>query len=374
MDKSQKIYYEVGDLVVHNQLEAALLDHTTRNGRKFYFYEKEFDGIDWTREPAQTYDNLALQRALQIRSRYKHLCLLFSGGSDSSDVLRIFLENNIPIDELIIFNHKYNPKWRWETENHKIPLAQWYCQQQPGMKCTVYDINDTMYRDDYRTADWLEESGRMTAQMGMNSYVFSRLLQKFRDFRNTPDVGYMYGLEKARVWIENNNWYMRQIDKIFEFTDLLASPTLEFFYLAPDLPEFYVKQCWMLIRHLENKYTDIDQTFVENLYRSSHPLYQDLVEASGRKLYQPTINKTPAFMCNGGNKASNQRHDYSNIALRVQAAKEKWHALSQWQDNMQDLSRNYNFLFNQNDPMMGLIGTWGKSYYIKPVEPKQLNI
>lgn len=370
IQKNDNIYYLVGDQKIHNQMSAHLLDEKTKWGRKFYFYETHYDSVDWTREPEIEYEELLRQRALQLRSRWKRLCLMFSGGSDSSDVIRVFLENRIPLDELIIFRHKYNPKWLHETDTVKIPLAKWYCEQQPGLKCTVVDIEKSDYHSDYLSADWFEEDGMMTGQMGMSSYIFTKMLDRARDFRNQNDTGYIYAVEKARLWINDGKWYMRQIDKIYEYIDLKASP-LEFFHLAPDMPELYVKQCWMLINYLESKYAEIDENFINNLYNFRHPLFQDLVAGSYRKYYLDAFDRTPHFVRDGSNKVGDVKTDIGNIGIRNYAKNDRWKCLDTWSDVIEDLKRNKGHLFNQNDPLKGLVGTWGKPYYIKPVVPKK---
>lgn len=364
--KSQDLYYLVGDQAVHNQLEASRLDHVTKAGRRFYIYEKQYDSVDWTQEPAVDYDTMCQDRALQLRQKWKKLCLLFSGGSDSSDILRIFLENKIPLDELIIFRHIHNPVRRYEADHYKIPLARWYCEQQPGLTYRVYDITESNYQQDYRNPDWLEGEGKMSAQMGMSSWLFNDMLENNRSYSAEHNVGYINGLEKARLWIDNGSWYMRQIDKIFEYQSLQET-SIEFFYLAPDMPEFYVKQCWMLINYLESKYSDIDSSFIQRLYDSKNPLYQELVAGSNRKYYLDALSRTPSRIRDGTDKIKYIDNDPGNQKLLADAASQNWKCVDHYSDILAQLRKNESYLFNQGEPLKGIIGTYGKSYYIKPV-------
>src|SRR5210317_1743936 len=66
----------------------------------YSLFDTSLENYDWTVEPAESLDELMRQRALQLRDTYTYLKLWFSGGSDSTTVLRVFLENNIPIDEI----------------------------------------------------------------------------------------------------------------------------------------------------------------------------------------------------------------------------------------------------------------------------------
>ena len=44
---------------------------------------------------------------------------------------------------------------------------------------------------------------------------------------------------------------------------------------------------------------------------------------------------------------------------------EKWGGYFEWNSMMQDIKRNWAHCFNDNDPMKGAIGIWGKPYFMK---------
>jgi hypothetical protein len=75
----------------------------------FYFYEEEYDKLDWTQEPTATWDQLCLDRCMQLRTTYKKLSLFYSAGRDSHHVLRCFYHFNIPLDEIVLLNLKTSP-------------------------------------------------------------------------------------------------------------------------------------------------------------------------------------------------------------------------------------------------------------------------
>jgi len=72
-------------------------------------YNDEFFGqFDWSKEPKETINELYKQRALELREQYDYLALYYSGGHDSSNVLYAFLDNGIPIDEVVTYYSKYD--------------------------------------------------------------------------------------------------------------------------------------------------------------------------------------------------------------------------------------------------------------------------
>jgi hypothetical protein len=95
-------YWLVGDKKVYNQIEANKLAFVEGGpSYRLVFLEKEYDTLDWVTEPNEEWEKLCIQRAIQLRQKYKKLKLCFSAGRDSGHVWRIFEKAGIPIDELV---------------------------------------------------------------------------------------------------------------------------------------------------------------------------------------------------------------------------------------------------------------------------------
>ena len=69
----------------------------------YHLFDSAYEALDWTAEPKSSLDELYKLRAWQIRDKYKYVVLAFSGGADSSNVLDTFIENNIPLDEIVTY-------------------------------------------------------------------------------------------------------------------------------------------------------------------------------------------------------------------------------------------------------------------------------
>jgi hypothetical protein len=83
----------------------------------FHFHDEVFERIDWSIEPPFDIDLLYKMRAQQIRDKYNYVILQLSGGLDSTQVLEIFLDNNIFIDEIQTFHHYSGTKVFMSDEN-----------------------------------------------------------------------------------------------------------------------------------------------------------------------------------------------------------------------------------------------------------------
>jgi hypothetical protein len=68
----------------------------------FYFYDEEYDKLNWTQEPNESWDDICYERCFVLRERYKKLTLMYSAGRDSHHLLRCFIKFKIPLDELIL--------------------------------------------------------------------------------------------------------------------------------------------------------------------------------------------------------------------------------------------------------------------------------
>ena len=67
----------------------------------YHYYDSVFQTVKWNNESTESLEQLYKKRAKQLRQKYNHLALLFSGGADSTNVLDSFLDNNISLDEII---------------------------------------------------------------------------------------------------------------------------------------------------------------------------------------------------------------------------------------------------------------------------------
>ena len=119
-----KIYYQVNGRIIFNELLARYESYTTGAPVEFHLHDAEYDQLDWTQEPVESFDELMLRHAQRLRNQYERVVLLWSGGTDSHTIYNTFVRNNLHIDEIVIFhNDRYEP-WnsteyiRWMQTNH----------------------------------------------------------------------------------------------------------------------------------------------------------------------------------------------------------------------------------------------------------------
>jgi len=78
------------------------------NGQKYDFSKihwdfnkKVFSLYDWTKEPVEDVNYFYDKRVKELRQQYDYIIFFYSGGYDSHNILKTFIDNNIHIDEII---------------------------------------------------------------------------------------------------------------------------------------------------------------------------------------------------------------------------------------------------------------------------------
>ena len=99
------------------------------------------------------------------------------------------------------------------------------------------------------------------------------------------------------------------------------------FYYAPDLPEFYIKQCHILAKYIKQNYPNKNQNFFDQFIESPHEqYYSEFCSACGRG---PAINENvPAN--NGKNKYTGAHTLFDGLIDL--AKKENFQSLKVWED------------------------------------------
>jgi hypothetical protein len=251
-------HWVVGDQTYNNQFQTWLAMAETNLPGRFNLYEEEFDQFDWSKEPAESWDQLLRARCLQLRHKYRNLKILYSGGRDSHCMLRAFIKNNIPIDELLIVDYSLNPVRHNEYNIWIAPMAQHYLQHNPNAKITTLTIGLEDYKQWYGE-DWSEKANMNMVQGFFQPSDYTWMIEKQCKISDSS-TGIVCGLEKPYMIVKENKLYTAAIDRPFlhYFNNLNV---IEFFYTTPDLPELQIKQCHMLANYLEEHYPDAGSNF-----------------------------------------------------------------------------------------------------------------
>ena len=94
-------YYTCDSKVFSSKIHACIHSTQTKKPLTWHFNDEVFDNYPWHIEPEETIDELYFRRARQLREKYDYICLAFSGGGDSNNILEAFLRQGLFIDEVV---------------------------------------------------------------------------------------------------------------------------------------------------------------------------------------------------------------------------------------------------------------------------------
>ena len=350
-------HWVVGDRRIFNQFEAALT--AFRSGGpayRFVFLEHIYDAVDWTQEPAESWEELCLSRALYLRNKWRKLKLCFSAGRDSGHIMQLFERHGLRIDELILPYSIHHPLRMSEHVNIVLPAAQAACRRNPGMTIREICIDHKEFDRMFGNPDWLTGQHSNQRSMQFTAYDWKRIIETDPD-HSSGQAGYIFGLEKPRIRLIDGNFYFQSMDYDYQYfwQDITNA---EWFYWAPEQPELCVKQAWMLVNHFERYYPGCDPEFVSSFqnYKSGH--YDEFCRSVGRG------DPITAGVDLAQGKISDNYH-WALTATIDTARNQRWKGYKEWASIIDDLRRNHAHCFNQTDPMKGPVGIWGKPYFIK---------
>jgi hypothetical protein len=256
----------------------------------FHYHDEVFEGIDWSVEPPFDIDLLYKMRAQQIRDKYKYVILQLSGGLDSTQVLEIFLDNNIFIDEIQTFHFHSGSKVfmsdkdiiknlsvLYEYQFSVIPLLKWVKEVSPNTKIVEVDLMPDLIRNNCKTDSEIIGLNQITKGLiNPPTIVHSvprtvNYISMTHNVKNIEkdNVCVIRGIEKpSLVAFKDLGINQNTYDLYFNFHDLTMgsakfmvgevmskSFTLEPFFWSPEAPLIPVKQSHLVKNRLRTDIT-----------------------------------------------------------------------------------------------------------------------
>lgn len=252
-------FYVVGNEIYNHKVNA--LEAASRTGQavSWNFNNEVFESIDWKRPIQTDIRDLYRMRAQQLRERYDHLVLLFSGGADSTTILKAFIDNNIHLDEIIYEGPFTHLLGKHEVSNNPDPtnlLSEWDFSAKPTLeyvsknfpqtKITLVDGLDKLTSEDYEDT--------CTLVLAHNYVVIKRhrkIEERLREISEkiTKNFAVLPGIDKPHVNVhydvlcgtfDDNRCFLKS-----DYADGY-NRCVEYFYWTPDLPEIAIKHVQLI--------------------------------------------------------------------------------------------------------------------------------
>jgi hypothetical protein len=263
-------FYQLGDRRTFSKIEFIEMLSANPTGWHYNFNDELFSCYDWSVEPSEDINVLYRKRAEQLRKKYDHLVLFYSGGYDSSNILYSFLDNNIKLDEVCTWSSQYDrtTEQHYELETFTYPKLKALKEKFPHVK-----INHWEYGDHFK--DW-EKKIKQVGAFGNDMHVLggalitmNRLIVDFAhehitEYRDRiakgERVAFIQGSDKPMLRYKDNKWIFNFHDGIVQgritnarrWVDDGTIGHTELFYWGDthECAEIIRKQCHLL----KNKY------------------------------------------------------------------------------------------------------------------------
>lgn len=260
-------YYKVNNKKYDNKWDA-MVDATLRNKDYTWHYAPEiFDNIDWSTPIDASLDDLYAMRMQQLRNQYQHVILFFSGGKDSLNILMTAINNNILLDEIVVyypfameklFNNKEldSDNLFSEVEYAAKPILKMLGNRlDPRTKIRFQDIGDTTSKFQEKP-DWYDHiRPANTLQMVSPSNGGACDIELIKLALQGKNVCVITGADKPNIIEIGDSYYFKFMDASFNSIPRPKSNEMksqynfihyEPFYQTPFFPQLVVKQAQVI--------------------------------------------------------------------------------------------------------------------------------
>tara|TARA_R110001632_G_scaffold168149_1_gene286777 strand:+ start:3971 stop:5074 length:1104 start_codon:yes stop_codon:yes gene_type:complete len=204
-------YYQAGDTKFYNLFRA--FDHYKQHNKFVeYVIDPEFVGslqnIKRPNNLTATYVKKLMIKGLKnLRSKHNKIRLAFGGGTDSWTILKLCVENDIHVDELVCGVVSFNGNVRSDIEY--LPALR-YAKQHEGQ--TIGEV--IVERPTEQSLDFINDPHWFKETNGPCLPIRPFYCQLGKERMNDPSRGFITitGMEKPIVQIKNGQPYWTQVD------------------------------------------------------------------------------------------------------------------------------------------------------------------
>jgi len=298
-------YYEVNGLRTFSKLEAIEIQNATGHWPHWRFNDEVFGKVNWQKEPQINLEQLYRARARQIREAYDYVILFYSGGSDSINILDMWLKEDLKIDEIASFwnydaTKDVNSYCNIEIDKVVFPRIAQLKDDGIEFKFRLIDISQ-------QTASFLNEMDNdyiyiVNHHFSPNSVMKNQFRNRISDYAKLIDSGksvcIVWGMDKPQLFLENETG--RHYCQFIDMMDSCVGPYVqqrmnqgwydELFYWTPDMPELIIKQAQTVLKFVKNCHLDNLYQTKPNKYGYNKTLKKYLTDAAIKTIIYPTWN------------------------------------------------------------------------------------
>jgi hypothetical protein len=275
-------YYIVGDKNFNFKFNALMYATKTQQDVRWEFNTPQFRALDWRTPLNVDIRTLYRQRAQQLRDKYNYLMLCFSGGSDSTTILKSFINNGIHLDEIICdWPMKHTSNWSVSNDpssfNHISewelairPMLDHVRTHHPRIKITITDTTEDLSVEDHEHAFTISHMGPY-----QSTKRYKNVVQRFTEINQTYDrATVIMGCDKPIVFVDRDVFcvILKDLHCFFKSSGVPDHRVVEYFYWTGNMPEIVREQAHLIYQYLLAN-PDLKRIFAPDSEFNDHRTY-----------------------------------------------------------------------------------------------------
>jgi hypothetical protein len=255
-------YYKVGrsdplrgEQVFLNKHQALMYATETQAPISYHWFDDAFNNFDRSRLGQVSLDEMYITRAKQLRESYEYLILNYSGGADSWNILKVFLDNNIKLDHIMVSwpisavnAGLYTPNNKNLNANNFMsewdftmkPDIDWIAANYPEIKIELIDWAKPFFENpNFVTRELFNQLNHFHNMADLaRSTLFSETERALCD--KGVKVCTIWGIDKPSVFVDDDNkcgmTFPDSVITVGHAPEWNPHGT-EYFYWTPKMPE-----------------------------------------------------------------------------------------------------------------------------------------
>ena len=281
-------FYLVDGRKTYSKLEAIEWANYDFSKIQWNFNQDIFSSYDWKTEPTQDLNYFYDKRAKELREKYDYIVLWYSGGYDSHNILKTFIDNDLHLDEIVtIFPRKdIASEERYEYENYTSKKLEKYKNIIPNTKITPVEYADLFFdtiKNDLSEEDVLYGiNSKLSIFTLIRSRIKKELYQKYVE--SGKKICFLFGIDKPTIQFKHGKYYASFSDQIIatymsakDQFESVYDVNYEFFYWDADCVPMIIKQSHILKHQYQSI---INLTNKNDIISLSSVLYNDNISTT----------------------------------------------------------------------------------------------
>jgi len=272
-------YYTSQGRKTYSKFEA--MEYSSRY--RWHFNDEVFASYNWLTEPASDVNYFYDQRATQIRDKYDYIVLFYSGGFDSHNILKTFVDNGLHLDE-VLSNIPSLDIASTQTLEYKVFTSkkiEKYKQLLPNTVFRLVEYRDMLLGELINQRDILYNLNHRYTANHLVKNIYKRMIPAHRSLVEAgKKICYLFGVDKPMI-VNHDGEYFSRFSELAVCNYVLPKLQFdrndeikyEFFYWSPDCVPLLIKQAHLAKKYYKDRLGSANKHYRDRLSNLDYEAY-----------------------------------------------------------------------------------------------------